>query len=144
MDLCWAQRCPPGCLQFLFPCSVFVLPEQLHVQPWGVLSEFFLSSHFSSFRETLQTLDGPKLGTSPKIFFLGFCISESYSSTWGSRGTASPPLGSRSAPLSRMLHGFWSTACHSNCPVVFELTDALCEVSCLLVVLHGWHDRAVH
>lgn len=72
MDLCWAQRCPPGCLQFLFPRSVVALPEQLHVQPWGVLSEFFLSSHFSSFRETLQTLDGPKLGTSPKIFALGF------------------------------------------------------------------------
>lgn len=72
MDLCWAQCCPPGRLQFPSPCSAVVLPEQLHAQPWGALSELFLSSHFSSFRETLQTLDGPKFGTSPKIFALDF------------------------------------------------------------------------
>lgn len=29
-------------------------------------------------------------------------------------------------------------------PVASELTDTLCEASCLLVAPHGWHDRAVH
>lgn len=43
MDLCWVHCCPPGCLQFPSPCSAVVLPEQLHAQPWGVLSELCLS-----------------------------------------------------------------------------------------------------